>query len=316
MRIYVAHETVFRYDPPCTGMIQILRLTPRNHAGQYVVNWRIDVSADCRLEPTQDAFGNIVHALSLAGPVSELRLMVDGEVETQDTAGVVRSAVERFSPGLFLRETALTRPDAAILAYAGQFLRPTAANTLSTLHNLLARIYQDFAADGAKTTAADPAADAAAAALAAAPSAPWAAPAAADAFKAGRGQSRDLAHIFISVARALGVPARFVAGYVHHGNGAFTQAEQTAGYSAGGTAGDGMGNHWMGDCWAEAHVPGLGWIGFDPTGGVCATDQYVRVAIGLDYLGAAPVRGFHYGGVQEDVVVRLRITQAARQTQE
>jgi transglutaminase-like putative cysteine protease len=313
MRIYVAHETVFHYNAPCTGVIQILRLTPRNHAGQYVVNWRIDVSADCRLEPTQDAFGNIVHALSLAGPVSELRLMVDGEVETQDTAGVVRSAVERFSPGLFLRETALTRPDAAILAYAARFLRPTAANTLSTLHNLLADIHQEFTAGGEKMSdaAATPAI-----APAAPPPAPWAVPAAADAFKAGRGQSRDLAHIFISIARALGVPARFVAGYVRHGDEAFTQAEQTATNGAGSTAGDGMGNHWTGDCWAEAHLPGLGWIGFDPAGGVCPTDQYVRVAIGLDYLGATPVRGFHYGGVQEDVAVRLRVTQAARQTQE
>lgn len=313
MRICVAHDTVFRYDAPCTGVIQALRLTPRNHAGQYVVNWRIDVSANCRLEPVQDAFGNILHTFAVAGPLSELRLTVEGEVETQDTAGVVRSAVERFSPGLFLRETALTRPDAAILAYAAQFPRPTAAGTLSTLHNLLARIYQDFAAE---TAAVDPAAAAPATAPAAAPPAPWAVPTAADVFTAERGQSRDLAHIFISVARALGVPARFVAGYIRHGNGAFAQAEQSASYAAGSMAGNGLGDYWTGDCWAEADVPGLGWIGFDPAGGVCSTDQYVRVAIGLDYLGAAPVRGFHYGGVQEDVAVRLLVTQAARQTQE
>ena len=51
MRICVAHETVYRYDTPSSGVIQTLRLTPRNHTGQYVVDWRIDVSADCRLEP-------------------------------------------------------------------------------------------------------------------------------------------------------------------------------------------------------------------------------------------------------------------------
>jgi transglutaminase-like putative cysteine protease len=306
MRVCVAHETVFRYDAPCTGVIQTLRLTPRNHAGQYVVNWRIDVSADCRLEPVEDAFGNIVHAFSLAGPVSELRLMVDGEVETQDTAGVVRSAVERFPPGLFLRETALTRPDAAILAYAAQFPRPTAATALSTLHNLLARLHQDFAADGAMSAAVGPVADMADASTAS--TAPGTVPSAADAFKAGRGPSRDLAHIFISIARTLGVPARFVAGYVRHGSGASGQTDQTAGAAPKGDA-------LIGDSWCESHVPGLGWVGFDPAGGVCSTDQYVRVAIGLDYFGAAPVRGFHYGGVQEDVAVRLRVTQAARQTQ-
>ncbi|HEV7984264.1 MAG TPA: transglutaminase N-terminal domain-containing protein, partial [Xanthobacteraceae bacterium] len=53
MRICVAHETVYRYETPCTGVIQTLRLTPRNHTGQYVVDWRIDISADCRLEPQE-----------------------------------------------------------------------------------------------------------------------------------------------------------------------------------------------------------------------------------------------------------------------
>ena len=304
MRICVAHETVYRYDTSCTGVIETLRLTPRNHAGQYVVNWHIDVSADCRLESVEDAFGNIVHAFSLAGPVSGLRLLVEGEVEVHDTAGVVRGAVERFPPSLFLRETALTRPDQAILAYAAQFPRPTAGTTLSTLHSLLARIHQDFAADAA---AADPASDAAAASPEFA-AVPWTIPAAADAFRAGRGQCRDLAHIFIAVARALGVPARFVAGYVSRGSSA-AQADQTASHSAGNMTADG-------DAWAEAHIPDLGWIGFDPARGVCPTDQYVRVAVGLDYLAAAPVRGFHYGVAREDVAVRLTVTQASRQTQE
>ena len=313
MRICVAHETVYRYDAPCTGVIQTLRLTPRNHAGQYVVNWRIDVSADYRLEPVEDAFGNILHAISIAGPLSELRLVVDGEVEIQDTAGVVRGAVERFPPGLFLRETALTLADEALLAYAAQFPRPTAAAALSTLHSLLARIHQDFAVDAG--TADDPSA---------ALTAPWSTPSAADAFRAGHGQSRDLAHIFIAITRALGVPARFVAGYISRGNGAPAmaagQVSNPASDHDNGYATDHTAIHVVdettGDCWAEVHIPDLGWVGFDPAHGVCATGQHVRVAIGLDYLGAAPVRGAHYGGVREDVAVRLQVTQASRQTQE
>jgi transglutaminase-like putative cysteine protease len=276
MRICVAHETVYRYDPPCTGVIQALRLTPRNHTGQYVVNWRIDVSADCRLEPQEDAFGNITHAFSVAGPVGELRLLVEGEVETQDTAGVVRGAVERFPPALFLRETALTHADKAIRVYAAQFPRPPATNRLATLHDLLARLHQDIAFDTQATTAA---------------------PSAADAFRAGRGISQDLAHVFIAVARTLGAPARYVAGYFG-GEGEFDESVNA------------------GHAWAEAHVPDLGWVGFDPATGVCATDQHVRVAVGLDCLGAAPVRGTHYGGGQEDVAVKLNVSQASWQTQE
>ena len=49
MRLHIAHSTVYHYDPPATGAIQLLRLTPRNHDGQYVVRWRIDVSPDARL---------------------------------------------------------------------------------------------------------------------------------------------------------------------------------------------------------------------------------------------------------------------------
>jgi transglutaminase-like putative cysteine protease len=276
MRICVAHETVYRYDPPCTGVIQTLRLTPRNHTGQYVVSWRLDVSADCRLEPQQDAFGNITHAFSVAGPVSELRLLVEGEVETQDTAGVVRGAVERFPPALFLRETALTHADKAIRVYAAQFLRPPATNRLATLHDVLARLHRDIAVDSQAASAA---------------------PSAADALKKGHGISQDLAHIFIAVARALGAPARYVAGYFRR------EDTQNGSVNAG-------------HAWAEAHVPDLGWVGFDPATGVCATDQHVRVAVGLDCLGAAPVRGAYYGGSQEDVAVTLNVSQASWQTQE
>ncbi len=275
MRICVAHEIVYRYDVPCTGVIQALRLMPRNHAGQYVVNWRIDVSADCRLEPQEDAFGNITHTFSVAGPISELRLLVEGEVETADTAGLVRSAVERFPPSLFLRQTPLTFANTAILTYAAQFPRPTAANTLATLHNLLAHIHQDIAFDSESTSAAA---------------------SASEALGSRRGVSRDLAQIFIAVARALGVPARYVAGYFRPGDGTIVRE----------------GGH----AWAEAQVPDLGWVGFDPANGICATDQHVRVAIGLDHLGAAPVRGAHYGGGREDVAVKLEVTQATWQAQE
>jgi transglutaminase-like putative cysteine protease len=74
--------------------------------------------------------------------------------------------------------------------------------------------------------------------------------------------------------------------------------------------------HKVGHAWAEAHVPDLGWMGFDPANDMCATGRHVRVAVGLDYLGAAPVRGAHYGGGREDVAVRLEVTQASWQTQE
>ena len=118
MRLRIAHSIVHRYEPPAAGVIQVLRLTPRNHEGQYVVAWRIDVSADTRLNAHEDAFGNITHVFAADGPFAELSLKVDGEVETQNTDGVVRGTVERFPSSLFLRDTPLTHADESIRDFA------------------------------------------------------------------------------------------------------------------------------------------------------------------------------------------------------
>src|SRR5215475_8243817 len=109
MLLRIAHSTIYHYDPPAAGAIQLLRLTPRDHDGQYVVRWRIDVAPDARLSAREDAFGNITHVFSVA---------VEGEVQTHATDGVVRGAVERFPPSLFLRQTALTQADAALAELA------------------------------------------------------------------------------------------------------------------------------------------------------------------------------------------------------
>ena len=72
MRIRIAHSIVYRYEPPAAGVIQMLRLTPRNHDGQYVVGWRIDVSGDARLDAHEDAFGNLTHVFTADGPFADL----------------------------------------------------------------------------------------------------------------------------------------------------------------------------------------------------------------------------------------------------
>jgi transglutaminase-like putative cysteine protease len=267
MRLRIAHRNVYRYDPPAAAVIQVLRLTPRNHEGQYVVRWRIDVSADARLAAHEDAFGNITHVFSADGPFSELFVEVDGEVETQNTNGVVRGTLERFGPSLFLRDTALTQADPAIREFAHSVRAAKGGEVLAELHGLLDRLYEemDHAADDAEGAAN-----------------------AAEAFARKGGPSRDLTHIFIGAAHALGIPARYVGGYCCSDDG----AAQAAGHA-----------------WAEALVPELGWIAFDPANGLCPTDAHVRVAIGLDALGAAPVRGMRYGPGAETLEVAIKVGQ-------
>jgi transglutaminase-like putative cysteine protease len=274
MRIRISHLTSYRYETPATSVIQMLRLTPRNHDSQYVARWRIDVSTDCRLDQHEDAFGNITHVFTAEGPFSELAVAVEGEVETRDTQGIVRGVVERFPPSLYLRATALTSSDPNIAAFAAASRDAAGGNVLTLLHLMLARLHADMTRDSTPTRPAITAAQA---------------------FSTKRGAGRDFAHVFIAAARSLGIPARYVGGYFRCDD---EVSEQEAGHA-----------------WAEAFVPELGWVAFDAANGLCATDAHVRVAVGLDELSAAPLRGTRYGGAGEALSVRVRVEQAAQQIQ-
>ena len=275
MRIRIAHETIYRYDTPATKAIQILRLTPRNHDGQYVVRWRVEVSEDCRVEPREDAFGNLTHTFTVDGPISELAVRVAGEVETQDTHGVMRGTREKFPPSFYLRQTDLTAPDKAILDWADEINENGKRPALETLHTLQQEIYSNFTFDVNATVPSTTAQQA---------------------FANRHGVCQDYAHIFCSAARYLRIPARYVGGY-------FLRA-------------DGIVNTESGHAWTEAFLPDLGWIAFDPANGICATEAHVRVATGLDYLAAAPVRGTRYGGQGEAMAVKVVVDQASRQSQQ
>src|SRR5580693_5845057 len=100
MRLRIAHSTSYRYEPPATGVIQILRMTPGSHDGQYVAEWQIDVSTDSRVDGHQDAFGNLTHALT-HGSLTHLTIQVEGLIVPHDTGGALRGTDERFPPGLF-----------------------------------------------------------------------------------------------------------------------------------------------------------------------------------------------------------------------
>ena len=95
MRLRIDHSTSYRYEPEASGVIQILRMTPGGHDGQYIAEWQIDVSTDSRLDTHQDAFGNVTHVLT-HGPIADLTIHVSGLIETHDTDGVLRGTDERF----------------------------------------------------------------------------------------------------------------------------------------------------------------------------------------------------------------------------
>ena len=118
---------------------------------------------------------------------------------------------------------------------------------------------------------------------------------AASAFEAGRGVCQDYAHIFIAAARAIDIPARYVSGHLFRRHGEEAQPASHA--------------------WTEAWVEGLGWVAFDPTNGICADDNYVRIASGLDFADVSPIVGVRRGGGVEEMTVEVRVTRTAPRRQ-
>lgn len=109
-----------------------------------------------------------------------------------------------------------------------------------------------------------------------------------DALAQGAGVCQDYAHIFIATARYLKIPARYVSGYLMRED----TSEQSAGHA-----------------WAEAHIDGLGWVGFDATNNMCPDERYVRIGCGLDYRDAAPVSGVRIGIAAETLAVEVNVEQ-------
>src|SRR5689334_16804284 len=270
MRLKIFHATTYRYDPPATGVIQVLRMTPGSHDGQYVADWQIDASCDSRLDVHEDAFGNVTHVMT-NGATSDLTITVEGLVETHDNGGVLRGTDERFPPSLFLRPTALTSANPPMESFVRHLRSEAEDDILGFLHTLMTQINEHMTFDEDPTHSGT---------------------SAAEAFALKRGVCQDYAHIFIACARSAGVPARFVSGHFLRSDGMIDQA--------------------AGHAWAEAFVPDLGWVGFDPANCICTTEAHARVAIGLDYLGAAPVRGTRYGGGTETLTVAVKVDQAGR----
>ena len=273
MLLTVRHTTRYTYEPEATGIALRLKLFPATSASQKPADWAVTVN-DQAVEPLlKDGAADQValwHAPAAAG---EVAIVAAGTVETTDTTGVIRGVREAMPPAVYLRETALTEPSPAIRHLAGQIGED---DVLPRLHALSEAVGD---------------------AVAYAPGTTDAATTAAEAIVLGEGVCQDQSHVFIAAARAMGVPARYVAGYLLDPELGAEEIEQT-------------------HAWAEAHVPGLGWVGFDITHQLCPTDAYVRIASGLDAADAAPIRGTFTGEAEQTLSSTVQVTRAASQSQQ
>lgn len=272
MRLVVEHLTSYRYDQPVRGVVQSHRLTPSAFDGQKVISWSVTVSDGVKGAEFRDGAGDRVQGWSVAGPVSAIDVCVKGVVETQDLAGVLRGHRETVPPLAYLRETLPTRADAALAALG----RSVAAGDgpLSQAHGL-ARIVSES--------------------IAYVPGATHAFTSAAEALAKGEGVCQDHAHALIACARDVGLPARYVSGYL------LVEGNESAQEAA--------------HAWAEIWVAGLGWVGFDPANKCCPDERYIRLGSGLDARDAAPIRGIARGPGSEEMDVSLRVAIAGQSQQ-
>jgi transglutaminase-like putative cysteine protease len=265
MRIQIDHTTIYRYAEPPRRLLQLLRLTPSSFVGQSVIEWRVDVDCDARLREGRDGYGNVTHMLYVDQPTQELSVSVTGVVLTESRAGIVRGLTSDLPPEVFLRSTQLTDAGPNLRRFASG-LEQSRRSTLDLLHELNTGLNSRLRFD---TQATDPETNAE------------------DAFSAGHGVCQDFAHIFISLARQLRIPARYISGHFNRRDGANVQDAAHA--------------------WAEAWIEDLGWVAFDPTHGLSNDENYVRVACGLDYREASPISGARLGGGEEQLAVEVHV---------
>ncbi|MBS0336319.1 MAG: transglutaminase family protein [Proteobacteria bacterium] len=271
MKLDIAQDMAYRYDAPVRSSTQYLRLTPRESPRHRVLHWQIDTPRAAT--QTHDGYGNVLHVLTLDKSVSEIRIRAHGVVELRPAADgapgdPVTDLDGALSPLVFLRTTPITRADEALAAFAERHRKR--AGALAGLRELAAAIADRMPLKPDEGSGAG---------------------SAAEAFAGGVVSARDQAHVFIACCRHLGVPARFVSGYLHSSKVA---SEGTI----------------AGHAWAEAWT-GNQWRGFDLASRRADGEGHLALAIGADYLDACPIRGVRTGGGIEtlEVSARIRITQ-------
>ena len=264
MRLFIRHQTRYVFDTPIQYALQQLRKTPRSNARQTIVHWKTSVEGGREQLSYEDHHHNIVELIAFDRGCEEMIVTSEGEVEVLDDSGMAGFHFGRTPLWYFKRETPLTTVGSGVRALAR---RASSESTLDTLHQLSRIILERIRYD---KTVGETHMDAE------------------TAIAQGAGVCQDHAHVFIACARELGIPARYVSGYLRLDG----QDEQQAMHA-----------------WAEAHVADLGWVGFDVSNQICPDSRYVSVATGADYVEAAPVRGSQVGGEGENLSVDITVCQ-------
>lgn len=282
MHYLLSHRTTYTYASTVDSAHHIAHLRARDFPGQKVSAIGIVTSPLPALAVQHvDHFGNLIDIYRIDKPHTRFDIEVRAEVDVsfpEPPAAASTPAWEDIRESLFgdgfpvpveasefIHDSPLVPSVEALRDYGAQSFtagRPI----LEAARELTSRIKADFEYHPGATDISTPLGDV---------------------FAGKAGVCQDFAHIFISVARHLGLPARYISGYM------LDEGDMKAASHA----------------WAEAHIQGLGWVGFDPANDICPDERYVRVASGLDYSDTAPVSGMRIGTAPETITVAVSVEQ-------
>lgn len=279
----IQHQTRFRYDAPVSESIMELRMQPRSEGKQRCQSYFVKVNPKSRVFQYRDHLGNYVHHFSVAPKHTELLITTEATVETfePDTLPAALPAqaweeldviLQREDHWEFLLPSDFTEPTARLATLADDLKVYRREDPLSLVFELNQAIFKAFEYAPKHTQVNSPIDHA---------------------LEDRKGVCQDFAHIMIALLRGLRIPSRYVSGYLYHGKKYQDRSVDGASHA-----------------WVEALMPGLGWIGLDPTNNLLAGERHIRTAVGRDYSDVPPTRGTFRGGAQSDLDVLVRVTNA------
>ncbi|MEY2776822.1 MAG: hypothetical protein RLY30_920 [Pseudomonadota bacterium] len=262
MRLRVDHQTHYEYESPVHYAIQRLYLTPRDEPGQRVLQW--ETRSDHPITHQRDAYGNWVSMVVVSSPCSAVSICVSGEVDCNgarasgpwsDGRGGAEPPLE-----LYLRPTELTRATPDMIEFAESLVSETEFSQLLRLaQGIGQRLLYSPGSTGVFTSAQE-------------------------AWRVGVGVCQDHAHVMLACCRSLGIPARYVSGYL---SGEARASEAT-------------------HAWVDVYIDDQ-WRSIDVTHGCEPSDRWLRLAVGPDYDAVSPVRGMRQGGGRESMRVAVSV---------
>jgi transglutaminase-like putative cysteine protease len=277
----IRHVTKFRYGASISQSIMEVRMQPRTEGSQRCVNFSLHTSPRARVMAYRDDMGNIVHHFDVPGRHTHLTITAQALVEMNSAPAYPEALgadawdeLDRLTADDsyydFLAPSTYAQPSAALRGLARDLRLRRGHDPLSAVRALNTAIYDHFDYAPQSTRVDSPIEEA---------------------ITAGRGVCQDFAHVMLALLRELGVPARYVSGYLFHRSGTSDRSAVDATHA-----------------WVEALMPQLGWVGFDPTNNLLAGDRHIRAAIGRDYADVPPTHGVYKGRAESDLSVAVQVT--------